>query len=92
MKMKGVKSASPFRNITNLNKKPKQLDEYLKAEQSSIKSYNFEKLEPLKLRENVHKKINLKNPRERSTSSGARLKELCPEDKAKIGELVKKLA
>jgi septal ring factor EnvC (AmiA/AmiB activator) len=29
---------------------------------------------------------------ERPQSSGARLQELCPEDKAKIGELVKKLA
>ena len=29
---------------------------------------------------------------ERSQSTGARLQELCPEDKAKIGELVKKLA
>lgn len=29
---------------------------------------------------------------ERSQSNGARLQELCPEDKAKIGELVKKLA
>ncbi len=28
----------------------------------------------------------------RSKSSGARLQELCPEDKAKIGELVRKLA
>lgn len=28
----------------------------------------------------------------RSKSNGARLQELCPEDKAKIGELVRKLA
>lgn len=27
-----------------------------------------------------------------ATSSGARLQELCPEDKAKIGELMKRLA
>jgi hypothetical protein len=30
--------------------------------------------------------------RQRSSSSNARLADLCPEDKAKIGELVKKLA
>ena len=35
---------------------------------------------------------NKKAPAQRTESSNARLADLCPEDKAKIGELVKKLA
>lgn len=33
-----------------------------------------------------------KKEKQRTESSNARLQDLCPEDKAKIGELVKKLA
>ena len=45
-------------------------------------------------RQNVHRQQNvLPNAHDsRSKSNGARLQELCPEDKAKIGELVRKLA
>jgi len=79
--MKGSKPpqrASPFRNITNV----KNLDSYLS--QSTAKSYNFEALDQTDQK--------MRPERDRSLSCGARLKELCPEDKAKIGELVKKLA
>ena len=52
-------------------------------------------------RQPIHQKLSISNKenlglvnaRERSISSGAaRLGDLCPEDRARIGELVKKLA
>jgi hypothetical protein len=36
--------------------------------------------------------LKSRNNEERSLSKGVTLKDLCPEDKAKIGDLVKKLA
>eukprot|EP00347_Sterkiella_histriomuscorum_P022187 403331368 len=43
-------------------------------------------------KENVKPLKTMNQTHERSVSQGARLTDLCPEDKAKIGELVKKLA
>lgn len=52
-----------------------------------------EKKLPEKKAKNPVRGRTLQQPdRQRTASSMARLSELCPEDKAKIGELVKKLA
>ena len=56
MKSKGLKGSSPFRNITNIKKEQKNLDEYLKQEETTMKSYNFDSFDTLNERENPHKR------------------------------------
>ena len=72
--------------------------EYDKPSKPSPKK-SVERVVPTKLkqsstRQNVHKQQTVLPSVQdsRSKSNGARLQELCPEDKAKIGELVRKLA
>ena len=74
---------------------PKKKRESSKPKASEIKvqkSTSKEASRTSKKSERGRKPAKALPERQRSQSSTARLAELCPEDKAKIGELVKKLA
>ena len=83
-------SSSPHRENSKGARKTSKGDQ----KQSQVKSSSQKegkKLEKISRQPN-HSVLNNKSIHDRSVSNGARLAELCPEDKAKIGELVKKLA
>ncbi|CDW78209.1 UNKNOWN [Stylonychia lemnae] len=92
-------SNSPHRDRdTVIIKKKKTSNSKDKRESSNNKVdegrlTRFQQFKKQSTKENVKPTKPLGNiQNERSMSNGARLSELCPEDKAKIGELVKKLA
>ncbi len=85
---KGDTESSSDRDSGNVS----PVREVKKKRKSSSKA---KKRQPVHQKSNISNKenISIANARERSISSGAaRLTDLCPEDRAKIGELVKKLA
>ncbi len=59
--------------------------------QTKVKKVNNKENKKPKLQSKMQT-VDIGGARDRSLSQGAKLSELCPEDKAKIGELVKKLA
>lgn len=73
-----------------------QLDLYLKKAEDTAKTYDFSQVDALKsepkLESRRRDRKSSTTKKKREVSGNARLQDLCPQDKSKIGELVKKLA